>query len=619
MESVSLPRNTLLALRSLTDQMTTSLLNRDLLEQTEENLQETRILYDANRALLEAGDPVDALQAIFDVVAPNAQFISLVSIGYDMLTKKINSFRLEARATMNGSERLDQELVHAIGAKQLDQFQVDWQQRGAEIDFAENLANDHFMRPVLDFYKNQDMDIQSNITIPIIDEGMIIQYLNVAFAEPQTFDRITRRLYKAVRDQMSIVLQNQRLMRDTRTSAAQLGNQVRVLQTLNQLAINLSTFQDETALLNEAAQALYNALGLDHVGIMLLNPDGVTGKVVGEYPAHNFIGMQVADTDELQIHIRKDRVPIYIPSIEQEKNLSANSREEFKRLGIKTLLLIPLFDANEQFFGSVGLEFYQEGREFTSEMTDVARTITAQLVVALQNVRQVRRIQQQADQLQQLANFSQTLQTKLELDSILEAVAEAVPTILQLDHMSVMIWDNHTGKMQVILEVKDGKTLREPRKLPQELNITTAGQAWANRQFVHIANLTKNPDLSYTLQAAMLDVMSAPIFSRGITLGIIEVGNQEAYSYSDVDLLVFRQLVNQLEVALENAEVYMQSQRVARSKALVNEISSLIQKQADLDSILNVTINELGKALGAKQARVRLGTLDNDHEKTERW
>jgi GAF domain-containing protein len=64
---------------------------------------------------------------------------------------------------------------------------------------------------------------------------------------------------------------------------------------------------------------------------------------------------------------------------------------------------------------------------------------------------------------------------------------------------------------------------------------------------------------------------------------------------------------NQLAVAIANAETYSQSQKLARNKVLANEIIAQLQRQTDVNSILSVTAQELGKALGAKHARIRLG------------
>lgn len=49
-----------------------------------------------------------------------------------------------------------------------------------------------------------------------------------------------------------------------------------------------------------------------------------------------------------------------------------------------------------------------------------------------------------------------------------------------------------------------------------------------------------------------------------------------------------------------------------RQKALVNDISNQLQQQSDMEQVLAITLNELGKALGAKRARIRLMPEDEN-------
>jgi GAF domain-containing protein len=106
--------------------------------------------------------------------------------------------------------------------------------------------------------------------------------------------------------------------------------------------------------------------------------------------------------------------------------------------------------------------------------------------------------------------------------------------------------------------------------------------------------------------------MIAPLVSRGRILGVVSVGCIKPNIYSETDVAVFRQMVNQLAVAIENAEAFAQSQRVAKNESLVNDISTQLQRQLDIHSMLDVTVNELGRALGARRARIRLGSGQAD-------
>ena len=85
--------------------------------------------------------------------------------------------------------------------------------------------------------------------------------------------------------------------------------------------------------------------------------------------------------------------------------------------------------------------------------------------------------------------------------------------------------------------------------------------------------------------------------------------------FEQVQPFLFRQMTDQLAVAIENAEAYTQSQRQARNEALVNDIATRLQRQTDVQSMLDITLSEMGKALGARRARIRLATPADPQEK----
>ncbi|HEX2623238.1 MAG TPA: GAF domain-containing protein, partial [Phototrophicaceae bacterium] len=625
-EAAQLPNNKLRALRSLADQMTTSLQNRFLLQQMEDGLKETRALYQAISALLSSDDTLQMLEVLYDLVADDADYVSLVSLAYDNSGEKLVSFRLEGVITAQGAEPLGTDLVDLVGLQGLQNYQAGWGPQVSLIEYAEHPNQILLVRPLLDYYKSQTppVEIESNLTIPVIEEGVLRQLVSISYRQARIFDHATRRLFNAIRDQMTVVMQNQRLIQNTRTSAAQLGSQVRVLQTLNELSVSLSSANDEKLLLDEACKALYTALRLDHVGITMLNADGASATVASDYPSYNLVGLVIEDTNELQVQIRNSRAPIYLQEVSTAPGLAEASRQELSKIGIHTMLLLPLLDSTDRYLGAAGLEFSEPGHEFTPEMIDIGRNIAAQTAVALQSIREVKKTQSQASQLQQLARFSQVLQAQLDVSSILDTLIAEAPKILSLNHISVMLYDSTANKLRLVVQYNNGQIFKLARSGNVINEGTTAGQAWATREFVHVNNLRQDQALVHTFNSQMISVMSGPMFARGVPLGVIEISSMTPYAYSDIDLIIFRQLISLVGVAQENAETYMQSQRLAQSKALVNEISNRIQQQTDLTSIMDVTVSELGRALGARRAKVRLGQqsdIDASHanDKTEQW
>jgi GAF domain-containing protein len=77
-------------------------------------------------------------------------------------------------------------------------------------------------------------------------------------------------------------------------------------------------------------------------------------------------------------------------------------------------------------------------------------------------------------------------------------------------------------------------------------------------------------------------------------------------------------MITQFAVALENAEAYAQSQRAAKNQTLVNDITAQLQRNSDVQRMMEVTLEELSKALGARRARARFSVqMDGNTSEAE--
>jgi GAF domain-containing protein len=117
-------------------------------------------------------------------------------------------------------------------------------------------------------------------------------------------------------------------------------------------------------------------------------------------------------------------------------------------------------------------------------------------------------------------------------------------------------------------------------------------------------------------------VLVAPITLRGQVIGAL--GLQEAEGtrqWTADEITLVEAVAEQMALAIENARLFEATQARARRERLIREITGKVQGSVDLDSILQTTVQELGKALGASQAVVRLGTeaeLSLPHQVEER-
>lgn len=591
--------NLLRSIRSLADQVAVVFENQSLLRRTEASLDEVRALYDINRAMLSALDPLDVLRVLRNSLAPDSSVIMHVTIERADDSSAETAFARHI-LTPNDEKQVDQPIKGM--RKSADVFD---QRETTSVDFFEklNLAQPSLLTQMLEGYA-----AQSSVLIVVRERGTVEEVIAIAFAAARSFSPRTRRLFEAIADQVTIVLQNQRLLRDAQKNAVQLARQVRVLQTINQLATGISGFSTAKDLFDYAVQYLVLALGVDHAGVVLFDHDLITGTVISEYPAHGAAGTKVevnANPTIAMLRQQPDR-PVLIQNVERTDLLPVQARETLVKLGTRAMMILPVREYG-QLVGSIGFEIYERGRFFQPDMIEIAQTMVAQLSIALQNVRLLTDAQRRAEQLQQIAQFGQAVQVTLDLDGILAVLLQEIRRTITVDRLSVALFDERSQQLRVVAQYDDERTYVDSSSGPLlSLSGTLVGEVWERGEMLLIGDTLNSAGIRRVQDLSVRSLMIAPLRSRGKLIGVVNAGSNRANAYSEEDAAIFQQMLTQLVVSIENSITYTQSLRVAKNEALINEISVQMQMTNEIESMMTAAISELGKALGARRARVRL-------------
>jgi GAF domain-containing protein len=591
-------------LRAIADQVGVTLENRALLRMMEDSLAEVSALYNLNRELLNARRATDLLSVVFHYAAPRADFALLAEIDYPL--------------DGDGDTPHQFRVVSAQGDVSVDQTPVASQaglaaliDREREIPFLESVEE-------MALAKDLPGTAASVILLPIYDDARLSRVIGLCYTEPQIFDDATRRLFTAIRDQIEIVTQNQRLLGDVQSSAARLGDQVRVLQMLNRIGGVVIEADDEKTLFDNTCTALYEALDVDHVGVTIFDPATEKLIVISDYPESGAINQQMALTDPLQQRLMTQKETILINDVLQHPEILGETSEILMQTDTNHILLLPMLDGQNNYLGTVGLDVHDKSRPITPDMVNVAQTIIAQVVIAVRNIRLLADTRRQAERMEAVATFSRQLQSTLSVSEILETGLDSLENLVLADVIAIVLYDPASGRpRRVGLMDGDVRSLQVTGGVAVTLDGTSLGVVWRDEQVVNVRDHQADTALAFSSGEGVRSSIAVPVFTRGVLRGVIEIGRRYLQEYTATDNAILQQFAGQFAVAIENAEVYRQSQRVAQSKAQANDISSKLQQQTDIEQILNLTINELGQALGAKRGRIRLMSLEHMPDEPE--
>jgi GAF domain-containing protein len=102
--------------------------------------------------------------------------------------------------------------------------------------------------------------------------------------------------------------------------------------------------------------------------------------------------------------------------------------------------------------------------------------------------------------------------------------------------------------------------------------------------------------------------LAAPIKTRGDqVIGVIDARKPAGQGeWTPEELGLLQELITQLGVALDGAQLYQDSQQRAERERVLGEISARMRETLSIDGVLQAAIQEIGKALDISEVEVRM-------------
>ncbi|HEU4744483.1 MAG TPA: GAF domain-containing protein, partial [Anaerolineales bacterium] len=307
-------------------------------------------------------------------------------------------------------------------------------------------------------------------------------------------------------------------------------------------------------------------------------------------------------------------------SVGSEADLSP--LKSFLGEGTRSLLILPLVSS-----GNLrALIFIQQDQAVRFSLTEIelARTLTNQASIALENARLYQSTLSTAERFSILNQASYQVSTNLDPEQIYVAVHKAAQRLMPVESFVISLLDEETDEIEGVYLVDDDR--RSPiTRIPRNQGLS--GQVIASGQPLLLQGAETVEEMEsvvYGKPDTPQSILAVPMMLSGRTIGMLSAQSYHSNVYTEDDVQILSTLANQAAVAIQNGRLFNETERLARELEMrvVDRTAELQREQQntetllriltevssslDLDRALNRTLALLNDAIGAEQGTIML-------------
>ena len=571
-----------------------------LLKETEQRAQELAIINSVQEGLASRLD----MQAIYDLVGDkirnvfNAQVVTIATFNRENQTSILHYGIEKGERFYGDPSPLTEGHDRYIQSRQPLLINENWEQRMRELGYRVNVVPG-------------TQTPKSTLFVPLIVNHEVKASVSLQNVDREhAFNEADVRLLQTLANSMSVALENARLFDEVQKRNHEISEALEqqtasseilrviassptdiqpVLDTVAKKAASLCASEDCAIFRIENEVMVLKA----HYGSELDSPLGST------YPLNNETIAGRAILERRIVHIPD------LAQVDTEFPLSKSIQRTHR-----AFLAVPL-QREGQIIGVIFIRRI-EARPFSESQIQLVKTFADQAVIAIENVRLfteaqrlLKETEQRAAELVIINSVQDGLASKLDIQAIYDLVGDKMREIFSAETIYIAVLDPATNLAHFVYFVSFGTRIYdEPPTVPAGFGghvIETRKPLLLNHIDVNVMNdygsyfqgLENEEKLSRSW-------MGSPIIVGNQVTGVISIQNQRDDSFTESDLRLLTTLTNSMSVALENARLFDETQRLlkqaeqhAAELSIINSVQQGLASKLEMQAIYDLVGNKV--------------------------
>jgi GAF domain-containing protein len=474
-------------------------------------------------------------------------------------------------------------------------------------DLASEVANEF---PGSTFYRERS-GARTFLSMPMLREGTPIGVINIRRQEVRPFSEKHIALLETFAHQAVIAIENVRLFKEiqerNRDLTEALEQQTATSEILRAIANSPTEIQPVLDVIAEHAGRI---CGTPDVSIVRVEDDAYRiAAIYGSAPNWTVGENRPVDRGSVIGRSIVDRETIHLHDVRTVQDDFWRVKTNAVQQGLRTMLATPLLREGVA-IGAIGIR-RTEVQPFTDKQVALLKTFADQAVIAIENVRLFKELQERnrdlSEALEQQTATSEVLNiiahAPVELQPVYQAILGNTTRLCEANIAALFLYDGEALGAAASSGTTQEFAAHLKQNMPRPSRETTTRLAALERRTVHVADLLSDPSFSPEPRELyekenVRTVLSVPMLREDRLIGVITTWRREVRPFSDKQVALVKTFADQAVIAIENARLLQELQQRTRElvrsveelKAL-GEVGQAVSSTLDLGTVLTSIVS----------------------------
>jgi GAF domain-containing protein len=440
--------------------------------------------------------------------------------------------------------------------------------------------------------------IRTMLATPLLREDVAIGVIALRRTKVRPFSEKQIGLLKTFADQAVIAIENVRLFQELKESLEQQTATSEILGVIasspNDIQPVLDVVAENAAKLCEAKDA--SILRLENNILRLAASYGSFRRVAEERPLSRRLPGGRAIIDQQTIHI---------PDLEEQlTEFPPVARSQGMQGGTRTVLATPLFRENIP-VGAIVIR-RTEVRPFTDKQINLLKTFADQAVIAIENVRLFRELQERNAELREALEHQTATAEVLgiisrsptDVQPVLDAIVESAARVCGIDDVVLRLQEEHTTTVRAHFgPIAIGRI---------ERSIDEPHYCWIREHgTLHVPDVSAQNDFAIGYTGNFRTYLAAPLRQAGELIGLLAARRTEVRPFTPAQIKLLETFADQAVIAIENVRLFNELKESLEQQTATSEILGVIASSpTDIQPVLDAVAKNAARLCESQDALI---------------